>query len=120
MQGRRLEYSANHEGGVSTNIGASVPLAGTEAEKFGWQLEVPIAYARVSRLLRVWVKTIGWSRRDMLRAKGTSLFALSAGSLDTSAQTKVPFKQDEFQVRLTDLPATTLNYLVATIAIECE
>jgi hypothetical protein len=104
---------------VSTNIGAFVPLAGTEAEKFGWQLEVPIAYARVSRLRRVWMKTIG-SRRDMLRAKGASLFALSAGSLDTSAQTKVPFKQDEFQVRLTDLPATTLNYLVTTIAIECE
>ena len=66
------------------------------------------------------MKTIDWSRCDLLRTTGASLLALSAGSLDTSGQTKVLFKQDEFQVRLTDLPATTLNYLVTTIAIECE
>jgi alpha-L-fucosidase len=32
----------------------------------------------------------------------------------------VPFKQDEFRVRFTDLPATSPDYPITTIAIECE
>ena len=33
------------------------------------------------------MKTIDWSRRDVLRATGASLLALSSGSLGSSAQT---------------------------------
>jgi alpha-L-fucosidase len=75
-------------------------------------------YASFTRIGNTLYMHVHFWPGDYVAISGLMTKVKSARLLKTGES--VPFKQDEFRVRLTDLPLEAPDYPITTIAIECE